>query len=137
MFDPLDHDYPIDDAELDDILDTAADRCIDSKRLTLYDVAMLAGPLAVIVPMAFGLEWLLNALGFGTPWWIIMPTGMVPYALVALFGYRRRFRREVIAELRARGHNVCPACGYPREGLDDAAPCPECGYFLPAQAVGE
>lgn len=36
-------------------------------------------------------------------------------------------RRAVFAALRARGHAVCPRCGYLRHGLGPEAPCPECG----------
>lgn len=28
---------------------------------------------------------------------------------------------------RRRARNACPSCGYPREGLESAAACPECG----------
>ncbi|MCC5822298.1 MAG: hypothetical protein LAT64_09170 [Phycisphaerales bacterium] len=36
-------------------------------------------------------------------------------------------RRSVYCRLCEHGHEVCPRCGYPREGLDAVALCPECG----------
>lgn len=43
---------------------------------------------------------------------------------------QRRVRPFVYVELRRRGHNVCPKCGYLRTGLEDTQPCPECGTAL-------
>jgi len=37
---------------------------------------------------------------------------------------------HMFQELREGGHNVCPKCGYIRQGLEDSAPCPECSTIL-------
>ncbi|MCK6476031.1 MAG: hypothetical protein L6Q35_04285 [Phycisphaerales bacterium] len=54
--------------------------------------------------------------------------------LVGLFGVLWALRQWefapcVYAELRARGHEVCPGCGYVLTGLQPASQrtCPECG----------
>lgn len=48
---------------------------------------------------------------------------------------RFRLARFVYAELRDRGHDVCPRCGYLRTGLDESAPCPECGTLPTTNVV--
>lgn len=40
------------------------------------------------------------------------------------------YPQHLYTELRARGHNVCPKCGYLRTGLEDTAPCPECSGLI-------
>jgi len=42
------------------------------------------------------------------------------------------FPQHLYAELRTQGHNVCPNCGYHRQGLEDTAPCPECATVPPS-----
>lgn len=49
--------------------------------------------------------------------------------------FRSRLTRLLYAELRKRGHDVCPECGYVRVGLDEIAPCPECGTLSTANLL--
>lgn len=55
-------------------------------------------------------------------------------AVVPTFIVQARLPRYVFVELRARGHDVCPSCGYVRRGLDADSPCPECGESGPGPA---
>lgn len=52
-------------------------------------------------------------------------------AVVPTLIIQARLPRYVFAELRARGHDVCLGCGYTRQGIDAADPCPECGSTSP------
>lgn len=61
-----------------------------------------------------------------SPVWISMMAGGIGAIVPSLF-VQHRLPRFVYAELRSRGHDVCPGCGYPRRGLADAEACPECG----------
>lgn len=67
----------------------------------------------------------------------IAGTGLSPILTSAIAGgigavvpslfVQHRLPRFVYAELRTRGHDVCPGCGYLRRGLMEESACPECG----------
>lgn len=61
-----------------------------------------------------------------SPVWISMMAGEIGAIVPSLF-VQHCLPRFVYAELRARGNDVCPGCGYPRRGLSEADACPECG----------
>jgi hypothetical protein len=48
---------------------------------------------------------------------------LIPMALKA-------YRKTLYEALYACGHNICPKCGYLRQGLEDTVPCPECGKVV-------
>ncbi len=102
-------------------------RCIDPKQLTLTDVAVLVLPALGAFLVMFAANRVLARLGFD-------PSG-IPLAIGSrlLYGaafwlvYRRRYTRLVYSELRDRGYDLCPCCGYWRAGIGQQADCPECG----------
>jgi hypothetical protein len=49
------------------------------------------------------------------------------WPLYLLWQQRSGLPQCIYAELRDRGHDVCRQCGYLRNSLDGADPCPECG----------
>ncbi len=61
-----------------------------------------------------------------SPIWTSMIAGGIG-AIVPSWFVQHRLPRFVYAELRSRGHDVCPDCGYLRRGLTDGEACPECG----------
>jgi hypothetical protein len=69
-----------------------------------------------------------------SPVWATMIAGGSGAIVPSVF-VQHRLPRFVYAELRSRGHDVCPGCGYPRRGLADAEACPECG--VPAASASE
>lgn len=105
----------------------AARRCVDYQRLRSIDVAVLLGTAAGALAIGAAVNRALAALGLpasGVPFGLA--SGLVFIGLWAIV-YHRRFTRLVFAELRDRGHPVCPVCGYyTGEGVRGAA-CPECG----------
>ena len=134
VHDPIDQGAPIPAADRRAAMRAAARRCVDIRRLRPGDVAVLILPAVGSILIMLAANRVLAGLGFdpsGVPLGI---AGGVLY--VAAFGlvYRRRYTRLVIEELRVRGHDVCPRCGYFRSGIAGGSPCPECGASVSGNA---
>ncbi|MFK7883392.1 MAG: hypothetical protein AB8F26_04300 [Phycisphaerales bacterium] len=92
--------------------------------LLILGVILLAGPVFGVVHV------LVHISGINIPRVFINAiAGGIAGGFGAAF-MARRMKPFVYAELRARGHNVCPKCGYLRTGLEDTAPCPDCGVSI-------
>ncbi len=60
------------------------------------------------------------------PAWLVMVLVSGYFMTLAL--HAPGVARNTYAELRRRGYEVCPGCGYALRGLEpDAERCPECG----------
>lgn len=70
-----------------------------------------------------------------SPIWTSAIAGGLGAIMPSLF-MQHRLPRFVYAELRARGHDVCRACGYLRRGLAEETACPECGVTVEGAAGG-
>lgn len=93
----------------------------------LFLVMLLMVPFAAALPLAAS-----RLLLSGNPVLlaaavVLMALGAVMPVLTITLATRNTYRRLLIEELRARGHDVCPACCHLRTGIDPDAPCPECG----------
>lgn len=83
-----------------------------------------------LVIAAFGLgllRWLHSIRGWPDLSSLFCFAGAFGLWIAFVFWRERTLPRFVYAELRLRGHDVCPGCGYLRRGLADADACPECG----------
>lgn len=61
-----------------------------------------------------------------SPIWTSAVAGGIGAIVPSLFVHHR-LPSFVYAELRSRGHDVCPACGFVRCSLEGSDACPECG----------
>lgn len=64
---------------------------------------------------------------FTMRWSVALASTVAVLALVAEILLWRRWRDAVKAKFREFGADFCLGCGYPRFGLSDDKPCPECG----------
>lgn len=71
----------------------------------------------------------LNAI----PFFLLLITGLI-YGLSIVIVLRRfRYAPCVYAELRSRGFDICPKCGYALHDLHETTTnCPECGHIRDA-----
>lgn len=114
-------------AEVRQITRAANQRSVRSIKLLSRDTAFVLGVVAAMAALLILLGVVLKRTGFYVPSPIL--SGLVGGIGGGLVGWwmAARARPFVFAELRRRGHNVCPKCGYLRAGLEDTQPCPECG----------
>lgn len=127
MLDPVDPDAAIPEEERAAAMRAARKRCIDYKRLSVLDVVVLIVPAIGALLVMLAVNRALARFGMdpsGVPLGI---ASALLYTGTAALVYRHRYVRYVYEELRARGHDVCPKCGYFRQGLNPTATCPECG----------
>jgi hypothetical protein len=137
VHDPVDQGAPIPTADRQAAMRAAARRCIDVRRLRAIDVAVLVLPAIGAIVVGLAVNRALIAAGFSPSG---VAFGFASGLLYVGFGalvYRRRYTRLVFEELRARGHDVCPKCGYFRSGIADDSPCPECGVVPGGSSNGE
>tara|TARA_R110000782_G_scaffold30348_14_gene75652 strand:+ start:18790 stop:19227 length:438 start_codon:yes stop_codon:yes gene_type:complete len=114
------------------VLKAAGDSWMFQTRNGLRALAWFVGGLVAIV-LVLVLFWpLLKEAG------LTSLAGVVIYLPIAtlwflflLWQQRNGLPQRVYTELRARGHDVCLGCGYTRQGIDAADPCPECGSTSP------
>lgn len=111
---------------------------IDARRAWLWDARTrlqvslwlaLVGVLGLLGVMLF--RWLHRAQGwpdFTVP--LFLYGWSISAYLLFLIWRERRLAKCVYAQLRLRGHDVCPRCGYLRRGLAKAEPCPECATVV-------
>lgn len=73
------------------------------------------------------LDWLREQQGWPDLSLVLVYAGGFGSMLAFWFWRERTLPRFVYAQLRSRGNDVCPGCGYLRRGLAGADACPECG----------
>jgi len=126
MHDQADLNTSIPKADLLSADKAARSRCVDYKKLRLIDVGVLIVPAIIACLVWIAAHRALNSLNLPSPGGLLAIINIAFYALAMWWVYRRRYRLYLYAALRDQGHNVCPKCGYLRQGLEDPAPCPEC-----------
>lgn len=113
----------------------------------VYTIYGLAG-IALVSTFRDSAGWLATQIGVGGwTWKLVRITAMAVWfgAWFVLGGamlQRWRFAPCVWAELRSRGHDVCPHCGYWLRGLEDGdggsdLRCPECGVAIDREPAQE
>ena len=108
------------------------------------------GALIVVFFIAiFVAVWLASGLGLmfssRSPWaglWICITYPSAAVLICFIYHPLMRFfhRKEIRAEMSARGFELCPTCGYWLKGLGaDSSHCPECGTQTryPREAASE
>lgn len=123
-------------AEEVEIMGAVRDRLIRRVGRANRETAFVVGLVTTAVAIGVLYEWVMGRLGW-------TPPGIVKWAalgglLGGVFAWmvHSAMRAGFHAELARRGHGICPACGYLREGMDPRAVCPECGggAFSPPSA---
>jgi hypothetical protein len=130
--DPIDPNADIPEQDRDAARRAAQKSVIDYKRLRPIDIACILISMIGAFIVWLATERVLASLGWSAPVWILPAFGTVCFLIATSLFHNRRYRKLFYAELHARGHNVCPKCGYLRAGLEDTAPCPECGTTIGA-----
>jgi hypothetical protein len=121
-------------ADEDDAIKAVRERLLARMVRPNRETAFLAGVIVTMLVLGVLYEWLMGRLGFSPPDFI---KSVVIGALIggpAAWIMRWYMQAGFYAELAKRGHNICPACGYLREGIAADAPCPECGNPRPRPA---
>lgn len=100
------------------------------------ETAFLAGFFGLMVAMGFLFDWWMARKGLSPPRFV--KSGVISLLITGWgMGVLRWYLLpKYHAELARRGHNLCAACGYVRQGLDRDAACPECGSTVPVATEG-
>ncbi len=117
-------------AEIREITKAANKESLGSIKILSKDTAVVLGMILALVACRVLLDFWLSRSGIHLPSAVFSGlVGGIGGGFVAWW-MAARARPFVFDELRRRGHNVCPKCGYLRAGLEDPQPCPECGHSL-------